>query len=216
MTDPLKNGRTPEAQAFRLERVLAAAEELALVGGYDAVQMREVAKVAEVSLSTLYRYFPSKDDLIRVVVRDELDRLREDVVTRPPTQRSPHARAAEVLIRAFHGMERGGARGFAHAAMSADHVPLPLDAPRVGKEGTDFVDIVALAAWGVGHRMSKPQFQALDMLQSLWSSSVVAWLNDEISGDYVEDRLRVASKRLLEPVSAPAARLRTAARLVSG
>ena len=60
---------TPEAslkprQLARRKRIIAAALELASRGGYDAVQMRDVAASADVALGTLYRYFPSKDFLL--------------------------------------------------------------------------------------------------------------------------------------------------------
>jgi AcrR family transcriptional regulator len=54
----------PASQAARRERILDAAMELAAEGGWDAVQMREVAERAEVALGTLYRYFPSKVHLL--------------------------------------------------------------------------------------------------------------------------------------------------------
>ena len=51
-------------QAARRERVIDAALELAAEGGYDAVQMRDVAGRAQVALGTIYRYFSSKDHLL--------------------------------------------------------------------------------------------------------------------------------------------------------
>jgi TetR/AcrR family transcriptional regulator, cholesterol catabolism regulator len=57
--------RTPPAsQLARRERILDAAIALATEGGYEAVQMREVADRADVALGTLYRYFPSKVHLL--------------------------------------------------------------------------------------------------------------------------------------------------------
>ena len=47
--------------AARKERLIAAATALAAEGGYDAVQMRDVAARAEVALGTLYRHYASKD-----------------------------------------------------------------------------------------------------------------------------------------------------------
>ena len=44
--------------------MLVAALQLGADGGYDAVQMRDVAASAEVALGTIYRYFPSKDALL--------------------------------------------------------------------------------------------------------------------------------------------------------
>jgi len=48
---------------------------LAAKGGYDAVQMREVATEADVALGTIYRYFSSKDQLLLA----GLEQLAEDM-----------------------------------------------------------------------------------------------------------------------------------------
>lgn len=47
----------------RRYRIIASATELAL-SGYDACQIRSVAAAAGMSASTVYQYFPSKDDLL--------------------------------------------------------------------------------------------------------------------------------------------------------
>ena len=52
------------AQRERRRRILDATIALADEGGFDAVQMREVADDADVALGTLYRYFPSKIHLL--------------------------------------------------------------------------------------------------------------------------------------------------------
>ena len=44
--------------------IVAAVQDLLENGGYDAVQLREVARRAHVSLATIYRLFPSRADLI--------------------------------------------------------------------------------------------------------------------------------------------------------
>ena len=41
--------------------------DLAREGGYEAVQMRDVAARADVALGTVYRYFASKDQLLTAV-----------------------------------------------------------------------------------------------------------------------------------------------------
>ncbi len=46
-----------ERQEARRRRILDASTRLASRGGFDAVQMREVAEEAGVALGTLYRYF---------------------------------------------------------------------------------------------------------------------------------------------------------------
>lgn len=51
-------------QQQRERRVIEAAMRLAASGGYEAVQMREVATSADVAIGTIYRYFRSKDAVL--------------------------------------------------------------------------------------------------------------------------------------------------------
>lgn len=70
--EPAVAGRTgrSHSQLQRRKRILQAAAALASRGGVEAMQMRTVAERAGVALGTLYRYFPSKMDLV-VAVADE-------------------------------------------------------------------------------------------------------------------------------------------------
>jgi TetR/AcrR family transcriptional regulator, cholesterol catabolism regulator len=74
----------PASQRARRERILDAAVELATEGGYDAVQMREVADRAEVALGTLYRYFPSKVHLLVSAMGRTFQSLEESVQSASP------------------------------------------------------------------------------------------------------------------------------------
>src|SRR5215472_13848138 len=65
------------AQRERRKRILDATLTLASKGGYDAVQMREVADRADVALGTLYRYFPSKIHLLVSALASEFERTKE-------------------------------------------------------------------------------------------------------------------------------------------
>jgi AcrR family transcriptional regulator len=61
----------------RADAIVEAALSLAIEGGFENVRQREVAARAGVTLRTLYRKFPSKDDLLAMgLVRasEELDR----------------------------------------------------------------------------------------------------------------------------------------------
>lgn len=51
------------------ERILAAAEDVFSAGRHD-VSLEEIARRAGVGPATLYRHYPSKDDLIAAVVRE--------------------------------------------------------------------------------------------------------------------------------------------------
>src|SRR5258707_10088301 len=66
--------------AARRSAILAAAREAAAAGGMAAVQIAPVAIRASVAAGTVYRYFPSKADLISELIaevsRDELAAIR--------------------------------------------------------------------------------------------------------------------------------------------
>ena len=79
----MKTALTPKQEARR-DRVLEAAVAAAVRGGYDAVQMRDVAAEAEVALGTLYRYFASKDQLLVAVMGQWTRQLQGQLARRPP------------------------------------------------------------------------------------------------------------------------------------
>jgi AcrR family transcriptional regulator len=56
--------------------VIAAAKKLFADRGLDA-QMPEVAKAAKVGVGTVYRHFPTKDDLIAALVAERFERFAE-------------------------------------------------------------------------------------------------------------------------------------------
>jgi TetR/AcrR family transcriptional regulator, cholesterol catabolism regulator len=57
---------TPQDQ--RLSTVIAVVIELIETEGYDAVQVRTVAKRARISLTTLYSFYSSRDELVAAAV----------------------------------------------------------------------------------------------------------------------------------------------------
>jgi AcrR family transcriptional regulator len=69
--------KTLRADARRnREAVIAAAKRLFADEGLEA-QMPDVAKVARVGVGTVYRHFPTKEDLIAVLVGQRFERLAE-------------------------------------------------------------------------------------------------------------------------------------------
>jgi AcrR family transcriptional regulator len=59
----------------RRQKILSAAADLFSRNSYEAVQMRDIAGIAEVGKPTLYRYFPSKEELFLEVFKRDLDQL---------------------------------------------------------------------------------------------------------------------------------------------
>jgi AcrR family transcriptional regulator len=74
---PPSLGRAPRADARRnREAVIAAARRLFADQGLDA-QIPDLAKAANVGIGTIYRHFPTKDDLIAALVAERFERLAE-------------------------------------------------------------------------------------------------------------------------------------------
>lgn len=71
VNDTIRSGLTV-AQDARRTRMLRECTALASEGGFDGVQMRDVAARAEVAIGTLYRYFPSKEYLLASVMESEV------------------------------------------------------------------------------------------------------------------------------------------------
>src|SRR5690606_5265240 len=105
---PLKGatGVRGRSQNQRRKRIIQAAAALASRGGVEAMQMRTVAERAGVALGTLYRYFPSKMDLVVAVVSEEFELLEQSIERRPPSAPDAAGRAVDVLMRATRGLMR--------------------------------------------------------------------------------------------------------------
>lgn len=86
----------------RRQKILTAAAELFGNQPYDAVQMRDVAARAEVGKPTLYRYFPSKEELFLEVFKSGLDRLETEIAAILAAQEPPR-KSLERLLQALLG-----------------------------------------------------------------------------------------------------------------
>jgi AcrR family transcriptional regulator len=89
--------------AARRSAILAAARDAATDGGMTAVQIAPVAMRAQVAAGTVYRYFPSKADLISELIadvsRDELAAIRRAADAAPGPS---SALAAAITTVAVH------------------------------------------------------------------------------------------------------------------
>ena len=74
--------RLPEQQRSRarVEQVLDAAAGLIAEVGVDAMSMSDLAAAAEVSLPSIYRYFPSKQAIVQVLFERYAERVRAALV----------------------------------------------------------------------------------------------------------------------------------------
>ncbi|GAA2572715.1 TetR family transcriptional regulator [Actinomadura fulvescens] len=186
-------GVRSRSQHQRRKRIVQAAAALASRGGVEAMQMRTVAERAGVALGTLYRYFPSKMDLVVAVVSEELDLLENSIDRRPPRTSSPPQRAVEVLMRATRGLMREPelAEALIRSLLLSD-------------VKTDFGDRMSrlLLRAAVGPEYDLPaddQRRVLvRALGSVWTMEMIEMLRGHASADEIQAKLEIAAARLLE------------------
>ena len=80
----------------RYQRLMAATREAAR-GGYEAVSMRELAETCRVSMTTIYQFFRSKDQLIAEAHASSLQGWRDRLVARPPRGATAADRVLNVM-----------------------------------------------------------------------------------------------------------------------
>ena len=57
------------------KRILAVSRSLFLEKGFQGATTREIAAASGVTLSNLYHYYPSKDELFRVLLKPAIDNV---------------------------------------------------------------------------------------------------------------------------------------------
>lgn len=98
---PARQRRTAEARGARRARILAAASRLFAARVYHRVRMEDVARASRVGKGTLYRYFPSKDELYLAIVDEALALLTERLEAEQAAPAPPPAilrRMIEALV----------------------------------------------------------------------------------------------------------------------
>jgi len=75
-------------------------------GGEDMLQMKELAQRAEVSLATLYRYFPSKDHVLLAIAHNRYENALRRVASEPPRGANVQERVTNHLLREFRAEQR--------------------------------------------------------------------------------------------------------------
>ena len=164
-------------------------------GGYDAVQMRDVAQTAGVALGTIYRYFSSKDHLLAETLVEWAADLGRKVSRRPPKGDTLADRVVDVLRRATRG---DGAR--AEAVRSGDH-RAHVDRPARGALPARGRRRDGRASSPARSRPSSTPHTRDDIVRVLghvWFSSLVGWVNRWYGINHVGDELEIAAHLLLD------------------
>lgn len=188
------NGAAPRATetAERRRRLVHAAVELAQQGGYEAVQMRDVANRADVALATLYRQYPSKDQLLLAALADQTAALRDILAKRPSSGSTPADRVIGVLERASSALTRDPR--LAGAMVTALGSPEP-DAAAIKQEILEILRGILGDAGGFEDVTDADA--ALRTLGYVWFAALGAWSSGMIDDDQMLVDLSEAARLLL-------------------
>ena len=181
-----------ERQEARRRRILDASTRLACGGGFDAVQMREVAESSGVALGTLYRYFPSKIHLLVATMEDQLGQLHAALRKRPPATSEPSERVAETLLRAFRALQREPllADAMVRALIFADR-SVSAEVDTVSRLTTTIIVDAMGPGAEAGNRDS-----AVRVIEHTWHAALVAWLSGRATVGQVTEDIRTVCRLL--------------------
>jgi AcrR family transcriptional regulator len=161
------------AQQERYDRVVDAAVAALSAGGQDAVQMKDLAQRAGVSLATLYRYFPSKEYVLLAVSLARYQAAARKVLAEVPPGNTVRERVTSHLMREFRAQQReqrltaaltqaltGTARTYSELIEAVEHLHLQI------------LRHVAAA----GGPVSEQQQKVLSVVLDIFSGATRRWL----------------------------------------
>ena len=182
----------------RERRIVDTAMGLAQSGGFEAVRMRDVAAQSGCALATLYRHFPSKDELLLAALRREAQGLERRMRRRAPEG----GRAVDRLTAHFDAATRALfrrpwlAREILRAAMS--------DAAlwrKVRAFDTVAGDLAIAALRGDPDASladaTAAEREVCQVLYQVWFSALIARVSGHCGAAGVSQRVRTAARLVL-------------------
>ena len=188
--------RLTPVQRQRRQRILDAAVALAAEGGYDAVQMREVAVRADVALGTLYRYFSSKEHLLVCALAGQVAGLSDRLTERPARGADDAGRVMDVIRRMTRALQRQP--NVVSATLKSLISSGAGVSEAVGPIGEQLTVLV------VGAMRHDPETATRDravaeVVEQVWLASLLMWAAGRGPAGMVEEKVGQAVRLVLEP-----------------
>ena len=184
------------AQRDRYDRILQAATAMLEAGGEDVLQMKELCQKAGVSLSALYRYFPSKDHVLLAIAVDRFERSYQRSLAKAPLGDSARDRVTNRLLREFRAEQRNPKLTAALARVLADTSPGYTDV-REHLEHTHIKTLRAVAE--AGGPLTEQQRRALPIVIQIFIAASRRWLAGIISASDARFEIRMGCRLLDVP-----------------
>jgi len=187
-------------QLARRKRIVAAAMDLAAQGGYEAVQMRDVAARAKVALGTLYRYFSSKDQLLAFTWTDWSQELQVHLWRHPLRGASHAERINDFVRRVTSALER-------EPKLASALVKSMLSPDRSAEEPRKEVGAVMGRVVEEELALLRPSDREgiRDILGQVWYANLLLWVSGRIPASRLHENMETACRLLISHHEAPAA-----------
>ena len=180
-------------QIARRRRVIEAALALAAKGGYEAVQMRDVAARANVALGTVYRYFASKDHLLAETLLEWTGELRARVIRNPPKGRTVAERLIDVMNRLCDAVE--SELDLSAAFIRALQSPEPAVTEAFLQVGDQ---LEAMCDEVLGDLDPDVRDEVFMVIEHVWHSTMQGWANGRHPLSYTRDQLEMVIRLIFE------------------
>ena len=148
--------------------------------GYDATTVDQIAAAAEISPSTFFRYFATKED---VVVQDEFDDVFVEIFRVAGAAADPLATLRSAALRAVKGVDG------AELAKSAQRTQLILMVPALRARSVEnalsaYTEAVAAFAEGAGRPLDDPSVRMfIGACMGGFLPLMVTWVEQGYQGD---------------------------------
>src|SRR5947209_18149291 len=180
------------AQAARRQRVIDAAMELGAEGGYESVQMRDVAARAQVAMGTVYRYFSSKDHVLAAALAGWAQALEGRLGQAPPRGDTSVDRVVDVLRRAVRGIDRQPRMMAAMVSAVSS-----LDPGAVASQHELDATMERIIRRAIGEPEPAEVTDIIRILEHVWFSSLLSWMNGRRDVQSMGSELGIAARLLL-------------------
>lgn len=189
--------REDRKQAQR-QAMLDAALDLARRGGYDAVQMRDIADAVGMSPGSVYNYFQSKDHLLSTLMIDWTTAFADRIEHRRPEGDNTADRIVDIFERASRTLT--GDRDATEAMLVAvrHHARASRDA--AAKEAVNDLLARALQHAFAADFPRQDRDEIVRILSHVWYALLIGWAAGWTSPDQIRADIAVSARRLTEPV----------------
>jgi TetR/AcrR family transcriptional regulator, cholesterol catabolism regulator len=180
-------------------RILDAALQLALQGGYDALQVRALSERAGVSSRTIYANFPSLDSLLILAIAEQSEGLYARFTQSPPAngaaakRTSPATRVNQLISELTQTMTAN--RPLTVALLRA----LLSGKPDVSQYIKGFGDVLQamLASAIAPDAPTVRDREVAELLENVWFTALVGWATGTTTDDHIAETMQKATRLLL-------------------